>query len=91
MRNGEIKVDFLLEPPLHQIGAKPVLNRNIIVDAEGKRVDGIGADGEKKQDERSFLAKYWWVILGIMIIQVALGGGGGADEKEGGGGAAAKK
>ncbi|KAI4283360.1 MAG: hypothetical protein L6R38_002210 [Xanthoria sp. 2 TBL-2021] len=47
--------------------------------AGGKTEEGKGKEGEEEEevDERSFLQKYWWVILAVTVFAMA---GGGADK-----------
>ncbi|KAL8922655.1 MAG: hypothetical protein Q9172_003470 [Xanthocarpia lactea] len=44
--------------------------------AGGKTDEGKGKDGEEEEvvDERSFLQKYWWVILAVTVVAMAGGG-----------------
>ncbi|KAF2148224.1 hypothetical protein K461DRAFT_282644 [Myriangium duriaei CBS 260.36] len=53
-----------------QVGNKPVLNRPVVLNKEGK------VDGEEV-DNRSFLQKYWWAIAIFLVMQVVMGGGDG--------------
>ncbi|KAF2788484.1 hypothetical protein K505DRAFT_421084 [Melanomma pulvis-pyrius CBS 109.77] len=48
-------------------GAKPALNRPIVLNAEGKL--------ETKEPEKSFLQKYWWAIALFVLVQLVSGGG----------------
>lgn len=41
--------------------------------------DRPGAVGEEEVTEKTFLQKYWWMILGIMVLALS---GGGAEEKK---------
>ncbi|GAM90550.1 hypothetical protein ANO11243_085940 [Dothideomycetidae sp. 11243] len=52
-----------------QLGNKPVLNRPVVLNKEGK-LEGA------QEDTRSFLAKYWWAIAIFLVMQVMVGGGG---------------
>ncbi|KAI4090817.1 MAG: hypothetical protein LQ339_008256 [Xanthoria mediterranea] len=47
--------------------------------ASGKTEEGKGKEGEEEEevDERSFLQKYWWVMLAVTVFAMA---GGGADK-----------
>ncbi|RPB23476.1 hypothetical protein L211DRAFT_868602 [Terfezia boudieri ATCC MYA-4762] len=49
-------------------GPKPILNKPIVVGADGKIPE--------KEVEKTFLQKYWWVILAGMILLLSGGGGG---------------
>lgn len=48
-------------------GPKPVLNKPIVLNAEGK----LGGE----EPEKTFLQKYWWAIALFLIVQLAAGGG----------------
>ncbi|KAL6705746.1 hypothetical protein ACN47E_006383 [Coniothyrium glycines] len=48
------------------VGPKPVLNKPIVLNAEGKL--------ETKEPEKSFLQKWWWVIAIFLVVQLAAGG-----------------
>ncbi|EMD89071.1 hypothetical protein COCC4DRAFT_40567 [Bipolaris maydis ATCC 48331] len=48
-------------------GPKPVLNKPIVLNAEGK----LGTE----EPEKTFLQKYWWAIALFMLVQLAAGGG----------------
>ncbi|CAO2647740.1 Nn.00g086620.m01.CDS01 [Neocucurbitaria sp. VM-36] len=50
-------------------GPKPVLNKPIVLNAEGKL--------ETKEPEKSFLQKYWWAIALFLVVQLVAGGGDG--------------
>ncbi|KAI4179748.1 MAG: hypothetical protein L6R41_007661, partial [Letrouitia leprolyta] len=43
----------------------------------GQKNDKDGGEGEEEIDERTFLQKYWWVILAVTVFAMA---GGGADK-----------
>ncbi|KAF8453635.1 hypothetical protein BGX38DRAFT_1176316 [Terfezia claveryi] len=49
-------------------GPKPILNKPIVVGADGKIPE--------KEVEKTFLQKYWWVILAGVILLLSGGGGG---------------
>ncbi|KAF2457891.1 hypothetical protein BDY21DRAFT_343079 [Lineolata rhizophorae] len=49
-------------------GPKPVLNRPVVVRPDGK-VEG-------KEEEKTFLQKYWWMIAIFIVLQIVIGGGG---------------
>ncbi|KAG9379562.1 hypothetical protein A1F94_009918 [Pyrenophora tritici-repentis] len=49
-------------------GPKPVLNKPIVLNADGK-VDG-------KEPEKTFLQKYWWALALFLVVQLVAGGGG---------------
>ncbi|KAH7380621.1 hypothetical protein BKA66DRAFT_512639 [Pyrenochaeta sp. MPI-SDFR-AT-0127] len=48
-------------------GPKPVLNKPIVLNAEGKL--------DTKEPEKSFLQKYWWAIALFLVVQLVAGGG----------------
>ncbi|KAF2852866.1 hypothetical protein T440DRAFT_487883 [Plenodomus tracheiphilus IPT5] len=50
-------------------GPKPVLNKPIVLNAEGRL--------ESKEPEKSFLQKYWWVLALFLVVQLVSGGGDG--------------
>ncbi|KAL2066198.1 hypothetical protein VTL71DRAFT_2269 [Oculimacula yallundae] len=47
-------------------GAKPVLNRPVVLSAEGKV--------EEVPTEKTLLQKYWWVLAGGVVIMLTTGG-----------------
>ncbi|RMZ71600.1 cyclin-dependent kinase regulator pho80 [Pyrenophora seminiperda CCB06] len=49
-------------------GPKPVLNKPIVLNADGK-IDG-------KEVEKTFLQKYWWALALFLVVQLVAGGGG---------------
>ncbi|KAF1987028.1 hypothetical protein K402DRAFT_403949 [Aulographum hederae CBS 113979] len=51
-------------------GPKPFLNRPVVLTPEGK------VPGGEKEEQKSFLQKYWWAIALFLVIQVVAGGGG---------------
>jgi len=53
------------------VGPSPVLNRPVVLNAEGK------VDTGTPEDQRSFLQKYWWAIAIFLLVQLVIGGGGG--------------
>ncbi|KIW08011.1 uncharacterized protein PV09_00957 [Verruconis gallopava] len=61
--------DIFVEIVPIQMGVQPVLNKPVILNAEGK-VDKPG-----QEDNRTFLQKYWWAILLFLVLQLAAGGG----------------
>ncbi|KAF2843167.1 hypothetical protein M501DRAFT_64412 [Patellaria atrata CBS 101060] len=50
-----------------QRGAQPVLNKPVVLNAEGK-IEG-------KEPEKTFLQKYWWAIALFLLVQIAAPGG----------------
>ncbi|KAH7088524.1 hypothetical protein FB567DRAFT_560109 [Paraphoma chrysanthemicola] len=50
-------------------GPKPVLNKPIVLNADGKI--------DSKEPEKSFLQKYWWAIALFLVVQLVAGGGDG--------------
>ncbi|KAF2632459.1 hypothetical protein BU25DRAFT_384481 [Macroventuria anomochaeta] len=48
-------------------GPKPVLNKPIVLNAEGKL--------ESKEPEKTFLQKYWWAIAIFIVVQLVSSGG----------------
>ncbi|KAG9236922.1 cyclin-domain-containing protein [Amylocarpus encephaloides] len=48
-------------------GRKPALNRPVVLSAEGKL--------EEPELEKTFLQRYWWVLLGAVMIMMTAGGG----------------
>ncbi|KAF2997555.1 hypothetical protein E8E13_000669 [Curvularia kusanoi] len=59
----EVEVEIVKRSP----GAKPVLNKPIVLNAEGKL--------EEKEPEKTFLQKYWWVLALFVVLQLVQGGG----------------
>ncbi|KAF2115814.1 hypothetical protein BDV96DRAFT_492385 [Lophiotrema nucula] len=49
------------------VGPKPVLNKPIVLNAEGKI--------ESKEPEKSFFQKYWWALALFLVVQLVAGGG----------------
>jgi hypothetical protein len=49
------------------VGPKPILNKPIVLNAEGKL--------EGKEPEKSFLQKYWWALALFLVVQLVAGGG----------------
>ncbi|KAJ8110767.1 hypothetical protein OPT61_g6473 [Boeremia exigua] len=49
------------------LGPKPVLNKPIVLNADGKL--------DSKEPEKTFLQKYWWAIALFLVFQLAQGGG----------------
>jgi len=49
-------------------GPVPQLNKPVVVTADGST--------DQKEPEKTFLQKYWWVLAGFLLLQMALGGGG---------------
>ncbi|KAH9872019.1 hypothetical protein J1614_006279 [Plenodomus biglobosus] len=64
--NGE---EVEIEIVKRSVGPKPVLNKPIVLNAEGKL--------ESKEPEKSFLQKYWWVLALFLVVQLVSGGGDG--------------
>ncbi|EOA82886.1 hypothetical protein ACJQWK_04463 [Exserohilum turcicum] len=60
---SEVEIEVLRK----NTGPKPVLNKPIVLNAEGK----VGSD----EPEKTFLQKYWWAIALFMLVQLAAGGG----------------
>ncbi|KAF1978514.1 hypothetical protein BU23DRAFT_449776 [Bimuria novae-zelandiae CBS 107.79] len=60
---GELEVEIVKR----EAGPRPVLNRPIVLNAEG-RIDS-------KEPEKSFFQKYWWMIAIFLVIQFVVGGG----------------
>ncbi|CBX99855.1 hypothetical protein LEMA_P074440.1 [Plenodomus lingam JN3] len=50
-------------------GPKPVLNKPIVLNADGKL--------DSKEPEKTFLQKYWWVLALFLVVQLVSGGGDG--------------
>ncbi|KAH8732282.1 hypothetical protein GQ44DRAFT_602705 [Phaeosphaeriaceae sp. PMI808] len=61
----EVEVEIVKRSP----GPKPVLNKPIVLNAEGKL--------ETKEPEKSFFQKYWWAIALFLVVQLVAGGGDG--------------
>ncbi|KAF1932971.1 uncharacterized protein M421DRAFT_53399 [Didymella exigua CBS 183.55] len=59
----EVEVEVVKRSP----GSKPVLNRPIVLNAEGKL--------ETKEPEKTFLQKYWWALALFIVVQLVSGGG----------------
>ncbi|KAJ4332703.1 hypothetical protein N0V87_008200 [Didymella glomerata] len=59
----EVEVEIVKRSP----GPKPVLNKPIVLNAEGKL--------ESKEPEKTFLQKYWWAIALFIVVQLVSGGG----------------
>jgi len=51
----------------------PSLNKPKVVSEKA------GTDGEEEVVEKTFLQKYWWMILGVMVLALS---GGGTEEKK---------
>ncbi|KAF2086662.1 hypothetical protein K490DRAFT_66444 [Saccharata proteae CBS 121410] len=66
-REGENEVEVVVEKV--KAGPKPVLNRPVVLDENGKLADA-------KEPEKTFLQKYWWAIGLFLLLQVLVGGGG---------------
>ncbi|KAL1594131.1 hypothetical protein SLS59_008965 [Nothophoma quercina] len=62
---AEVEVEIVKRNP----GPKPVLNKPIVLNAEGK-LDG-------KEPEKTFLQKYWWAIAIFLVVQLVSSGGDG--------------
>ncbi|KAF1921043.1 hypothetical protein BDU57DRAFT_437996 [Ampelomyces quisqualis] len=60
---GEVEVEIVKRSP----GPQPVLNKPIVLNAEGKI--------DSKEPEKSFLQKYWWAIALFVVVQLVAGGG----------------
>ncbi|KAF2860272.1 hypothetical protein K470DRAFT_217410 [Piedraia hortae CBS 480.64] len=65
-QNGDLEIEVIPLKP----GPQPVLNTPVAVKGDGSPVDGDGKD-----EQKTFLQKYWWVIVGFLILQVVAGGG----------------
>ncbi|KAF2828368.1 hypothetical protein CC86DRAFT_392685 [Ophiobolus disseminans] len=63
--SDDVEVEIVKRNP----GPKPVLNKPIVLNAEGKI--------DSKEPEKSFLQKYWWVVALFLVIQLVSGGGDG--------------
>ncbi|KAJ4305208.1 hypothetical protein N0V90_000739 [Kalmusia sp. IMI 367209] len=50
-----------------EAGPKPVLNKPIVLNADGK-IDA-------KEPEKTFFQKYWWMIALFLLVQLVAGGG----------------
>ncbi|KAF1947927.1 hypothetical protein EJ02DRAFT_364393 [Clathrospora elynae] len=61
--------DVEVEIVKRSVGPKPVLNKPVVLNAEGKL--------ESKEPEKSFLQKYWWAIALFLVVQLVSNGGGG--------------
>ncbi|KAH5037897.1 hypothetical protein HBI74_035420 [Parastagonospora nodorum] len=61
----QVEVEIVKRQP----GPKPVLNKPIVFNAEGKI--------DSKEPEKSFLQKYWWAIALFLVVQLVAGGGDG--------------
>ncbi|KAF2678385.1 hypothetical protein K458DRAFT_394930 [Lentithecium fluviatile CBS 122367] len=59
-------VDVEVEVVRRGAGAKPVLNKPIVLNAEGKLAD--------KAEEKTFFQKYWWMIALFLLVQFVAGG-----------------
>ncbi|KAF1999996.1 hypothetical protein P154DRAFT_392724, partial [Amniculicola lignicola CBS 123094] len=59
--------EVVVEIVKREVGSKPVLNRPVVLNAEGKLED--------KEPEKSFLQKYWWAIALFILVQLVAGGG----------------
>ncbi|KAF1953640.1 hypothetical protein CC80DRAFT_142919 [Byssothecium circinans] len=64
--NGGDKKEVDVEVVKKGAGPKPVLNKPVVLNAEGKI--------ESKEPEKSFLQKYWWAIGLFLLVQVVAGG-----------------
>ncbi|OCK85836.1 hypothetical protein K432DRAFT_317693 [Lepidopterella palustris CBS 459.81] len=62
-RENEVEVEVVQRAR----GPQPVLNKPIVLNAEGKL--------EGKEPEKTFLQKYWWALLLFLAIQVLSSGG----------------
>jgi hypothetical protein len=62
---GDVEVEIVKRSP----GPKPVLNKPIVLNAEGKLED--------KEPEKTFLQKYWWAIAIFIVVQLVSSGGDG--------------
>ncbi|PVI01384.1 hypothetical protein DM02DRAFT_654532 [Periconia macrospinosa] len=60
------KKEVAVEVVQRTAGPKPVLNKPIVLNAEG-RID-------TKEPEKTFLQKYWWMIGLFLLVQVVAGG-----------------
>ncbi|KAH7401077.1 hypothetical protein DE146DRAFT_755513 [Phaeosphaeria sp. MPI-PUGE-AT-0046c] len=61
----EVEVEIVRRTP----GPQPVLNKPIVLNAEGKI--------DSKEPEKTFLQKYWWAIALFVVVQLVAGGGDG--------------
>ncbi|KAF9696886.1 hypothetical protein EKO04_005076 [Ascochyta lentis] len=59
----DVEVQIIKRSP----GPKPVLNKPIVLNAEGKL--------ESKEPEKTFLQKYWWAIAIFVVVQLVSSGG----------------
>ncbi|KAF2872225.1 hypothetical protein BDV95DRAFT_571796 [Massariosphaeria phaeospora] len=60
--------EIMIEIVKRGAGPKPVLNKPIVLNAEGKLDD--------KEPEKTFLQKYWWAIGLFVLVQFVAGGSG---------------
>ncbi|KAF2133250.1 hypothetical protein P153DRAFT_372913 [Dothidotthia symphoricarpi CBS 119687] len=63
-QGAEVEVEIVKR----SVGPKPMLNKPIVLNAEGKL--------ESKEPEKTFLQKYWWALALFLLVQVVSGGGG---------------
>ncbi|KAF2738168.1 hypothetical protein EJ04DRAFT_509836 [Polyplosphaeria fusca] len=61
-------VEVEVEVVKRGIGPTPALNKPVVLNADGK-VEG-------KEQEKTFLQKYWWAIALFLAVQLLAGGGG---------------
>ncbi|KAF2645088.1 hypothetical protein P280DRAFT_391327 [Massarina eburnea CBS 473.64] len=64
--NGEETREVEVEVVKRGVGPKPVLNKPVVLNAEGKI--------DSKEPEKTFLQKYWWAIGLFLLVQVVAGG-----------------
>ncbi|KAH6616656.1 hypothetical protein C7974DRAFT_416774 [Boeremia exigua] len=62
---NEVEVEIVKR----NLGPKPVLNKPIVLNADGKL--------EAKEPEKTLLQKYWWALALFVVVQLASAGGDG--------------